>query len=227
MGRCKNTDSLKPFLHALSYLGPVSCVFTSWISSGLPLGSGCSQMDARRQVFLPSWVPSGLTSSPSKVAVIADDSDILVYWYGRKNSISHPQCLIWSKSLKGSCGSSVTGHALFEFWVPPSIAITLSDHGRSLIESSEAERFRISDYGDRLTPSIPSLLAMGPHRASISCFVNRGDNEGGNRQNRLCLESRTPSWAGLWTLSYMPSIYGNDNQLENQVPRRKSPRAPT
>ena len=34
--------------------------------------------------------------------------------------------------------------------------------------------------------------------------------EGGNRQNRLHLESRTPSWAGLWTLSYMPSIYGND-----------------
>ena len=33
--------------------------------------------------------------------------------------------------------------------------------------------------------------------------------EGGNRQNRLHLESRTPSWAGLWTLSYMPSIYGN------------------
>ena len=30
------------------------------------------------------------------------------------------------------------------------------------------------------------------------------------KQNRLHLESRTPSWAGLWTLSYMPSIYGND-----------------
>ena len=34
--------------------------------------------------------------------------------------------------------------------------------------------------------------------------------ERGNRQNRLHLESRTASWAGLWTLSYMPSIYGND-----------------
>ena len=40
--------------------------------------------------------------------------------------------------------------------------------------------------------------------------ASRGGNEGGNRQNRLHLESRTPSWAGLWTLSYMPSIYGND-----------------
>ena len=34
--------------------------------------------------------------------------------------------------------------------------------------------------------------------------------EGGNRQNRLHLESRTPSWAGLWTLNYMLSIYGNN-----------------
>ena len=34
--------------------------------------------------------------------------------------------------------------------------------------------------------------------------------EGGNRQNSLPLEIRTLSWAGLWTLSYMPSIYGND-----------------
>ena len=33
-------------------------------------------------------------------------------------------------------------------------------------------------------------------------FPGGGDgNEGGNRQNRLHLESRTPSWAGLWTLS--------------------------
>ena len=38
----------------------------------------------------------------------------------------------------------------------------------------------------------------------------RGAGEGGNRQNRLHLESRTPSRAGLWTLSSMPGIYGND-----------------
>ena len=35
----------------LSYLGPVSCVFTSWVSSGLTVGSGCSLMAARWQVF--------------------------------------------------------------------------------------------------------------------------------------------------------------------------------
>ena len=40
--------------------------------------------------------------------------------------------------------------------------------------------------------------------------ASRVGNEGGNRQNRLHLESSTPSWAGLWTLSYTPNIYGND-----------------
>ena len=58
MGRCKNMDSLKPFLHALSYLGPVSCVFTSWISSGLTIGSGCSLMAARWQIFFVSFLSS-------------------------------------------------------------------------------------------------------------------------------------------------------------------------
>ena len=53
-------------------------------------------------------------------------------------------------------------------------------------------------------------------------------NEGGNRQNRLHLESRTPSWAGLWTLSCMPSIYGNDIPAgKPDPPRWKSPRART
>ena len=30
------------------------------------------------------------------------------------------------------------------------------------------------------------------------------------KEHPIYLESRTPSWAGLWTLRYMPSIYGND-----------------
>ena len=46
---------------------------------------------------------------------------------------------------------------------------------------------------------------------------------GGNRQNRLHLESRTPSWAGLWTLSYMPSTYGNDMPTGKTDPRKEEP----
>ena len=46
----------------LGYLGPVSCVLTSWASSGLTVGSGCSLMAAGWQVFFPSQVSSGLTA---------------------------------------------------------------------------------------------------------------------------------------------------------------------
>ena len=43
-----------------------------------------------------------------------------------------------------------------------------------------------------------------------SLALKSGHGEAGNRQNRLRIESRTPSWDGLWTLSSMPSIYGNN-----------------
>ena len=47
--------------------------------------------------------------------------------------------------------------------------------------------------------------------------------EGGNRQNWLHLESRTPSWAQQWTLSYMPSIDGNDMPAGKPGPRKEEP----
>ena len=47
--------------------------------------------------------------------------------------------------------------------------------------------------------------------------------EGGNRQNRLYLESRTPSWARLWTLSYVPTIYGNDIPTGKPGPQKEEP----
>ena len=45
---------------------------------------------ASRRYFSPSRVPLELTSSHWRVA-IANDWDILVYWYGRKYSISHTE----------------------------------------------------------------------------------------------------------------------------------------
>ena len=62
-GVTKSRTRLSDFTFTFSYVGPVSCVFTS-------------------------WVPSGLTSSPSVVAAITDDYDILCLWYGRKYSTS-------------------------------------------------------------------------------------------------------------------------------------------
>ena len=55
------------------------------------------------------------------------------------------------------------------------------------------------------------LRLMGRIVLVIFMYTRKNKHtEGGKRQNRLHLESRTPSWARLWTLSYMPSIYGND-----------------
>ena len=45
--------------------------------------------------------------------------------------------------------------------------------------------------------------------------------EGGNRQNGLYLESRTSSWAKLWTLNDMPSIYGNVIPTGKPGPRKE------
>ena len=45
----------------------------------------------------------------------------------------------------------------------------------------------------------------------------------GNRQNRLHLESRTPSLAQLWTLSYTPSIYGNNIPTGKAGPWKEEP----
>ena len=53
--------------------------------------------------------------------------------------------------------------------------------------------------------------------------ASRGRNEGGNRQTRLHLESRTPSWARLQTLSYMPSIYGNEMPTGKPGPWMEEP----
>ena len=75
-----------------SSLGPESCTFTPWGSSGLPVGSGCGLRATRWQVFWASWVPSGLTSSPFMVAAITDDWDILcllicqeIFHFSRQN----------------------------------------------------------------------------------------------------------------------------------------------
>jgi len=63
---------------------------------------------------------------------------------------------------------------------------------------------------------------------TLDSGLNCCGSEGGNRQNRLHLEIRSPSWAGLWALSYMSRIYGNDTPTRNQTPPPTCPdgRAP-
>ena len=103
MERYKSLGSLKSFLWNASQLSGASfgCFnLLSFTSSGLTIGSGCSLigsgcslMAARYHLFFLSWVPSGLTRSPSVVAAIADDCAVLylltyLLIYCRKQSIS-------------------------------------------------------------------------------------------------------------------------------------------
>ena len=68
----------------------------------------------------------------------------------------------------------------------------------------------------------PSAVILEPPKIKSATV-----SEGGNRQNRLHLESRTPSWARLWSLSYMPSIHGNDIQTGKSDPRMEEPQGST
>ena len=51
--------------------------------------------------------------------------------------------------------------------------------------------------------------------------------EGGNRQNRLHIESSTPSWAGLWTELYAQYLWKWHTKWKTRPPGWKSPRART
>ena len=57
----------------LSYLGPVSCVFSSWVSSGCTLGGGCS-------ILMIWWQVLCLyPESPQDSVVVADGYNILIW----------------------------------------------------------------------------------------------------------------------------------------------------
>ena len=89
MRTCKSLGSLKSFLcYAPQFSGLASCVFTFWVSSGLTIRSGCWMAGV---VFLLPW------GSLAPVGAIADDYNVLVYWYGRKYSICQQNDLNWSK----------------------------------------------------------------------------------------------------------------------------------
>ena len=67
----------RSFDRHLSSLGLISHVFTSRGSWGSPQGVATVWGLPDGRCSLPSWVSSGLTSSPSVVAIVADDYDIL------------------------------------------------------------------------------------------------------------------------------------------------------
>ena len=83
MGRCERPGSLKSFLWYILQLSRPVPYFLILSSSGLSIGS----MAARWPAFFPFLSSFRLTGSYWR-AGIADDCDILIFWYGRKCSIS-------------------------------------------------------------------------------------------------------------------------------------------
>ena len=69
----------------LSYLGPVSCSFPSWVPSGCTTGRWLRWLRAWQRVaagMSPSWVPSGLTVGTVVVAHGLMAAASFVCWYG-------------------------------------------------------------------------------------------------------------------------------------------------
>ena len=110
-----------------------------------------------------------------------------------------PKVLLHHEVFKGKKGGNLSESLRWgsELWLSPT-AVDLSTSCHLSL--------------DVILFSLSQRLLMGRHGRDlvISYFLHFTDTEGGNRQNRLHLESKTASWAGLWTLSSMPSIYGND-----------------
>ena len=85
------------FYTHLSYLGPVSCVFSSWVSSGYTIWGGCSSwlLDGRHSLF-PSWVPSGLTARAAVMWCLKKSQLCVLTGLVAPGSIRSGACLCFS-----------------------------------------------------------------------------------------------------------------------------------
>ena len=92
---CKELDTTERLhLHFQLSRSNILRFSTSWAPLGLNTGMAGTWWLLDGRCSFPSWVSSGFTSSHWKATItdgcdISDGCDTLVYWYGRKYSISH------------------------------------------------------------------------------------------------------------------------------------------
>ena len=116
-------------------------------------------------------------------------------------------CWLLGWGLNSTCHlGSITLHPASQMHPPPSLKIPFYHYPQVfphlwLFPISVVTKYPSSTFPRQTIVSL-CLSLLNP----IPCSLY----EGGNRQNRLHLESRTPSWARLWTLRYVPTIYGNN-----------------
>ena len=84
------------------------------------------------------------------------------------------------------------------------------------------ENHPIAYLPDHRPASLPSLASHSrPHTLGSVEYMT--PTEEGNRQNRLHPESCTPARGRLYTVSSVPSIYGNDIPTGKPGPRMEEP----
>ena len=99
---CKESDMTERLhFHFQLSRSNILCFSTSWAPLGLNIGMAGTWWLLDGGCSFPSWVSSGFTSSHWMATItddcdIPDDCDTLVYWYGRKYSISHIHMCIYS-----------------------------------------------------------------------------------------------------------------------------------
>ena len=100
--------------------------------------------------------------------------------------------------------------------------LTFNPHSHRKIEHQTSVFWRLSHHFPTLHGAPDSCIGL--LGLLLSFFISWLSYEGGNRQNRFHLESRTPSRARLWTLSSMPSTYGNNIPTGKPGPLKEEPR---
>ena len=167
-----------------SYPGQYPVFFTSWAPLGLTLGNDCSLIAANSHVFFYFWVPLGLTRSHWRAA-ITEDCDILLYWYGKKYSISqyHPEALT-GLSVQFSSVQSLSCVWLF---ATPLIAARQA----SLSITNTQSSLRLTSIKSVMPSShlilCRPLLLLPPVPPSIRVFSN---------ESTLCMR-----WSKHWSFS--------------------------
>ena len=102
-------------------------------------------------------------------------------------------------------------------------------HCYSCLDSSALWTLYFTMYYELCNPKVDDVLpnrrsesqgAICPYEwcSSYELRASRGGDEEGNRQNRLHLESRTPSWAGRGLWAICPVSMETTYQLEKQAP---------
>ena len=156
-------------------------------------------MAARWQVFFPSWVPSGLTGSPSVMDAIADGCDILVDWYGRKYSISPCTGVSRWGLATNPLGSILTSQEpLPQAEVPP----------RTTCLSAGAAQLVWSQWGPcwSFLPSTAAPADCKPELAAFQTLLLRGNRTSVSEQNLCAVRPSLLSSNGLGGQGWDPDL---------------------